>query len=86
MPRVLLSILRILPAELWVSLTGAAKPVGGVTKPEPGDLAFLKKLIEAGQLKTVIDRCYPLGRIDEAHQYAAAGHKKGHVVIRVATA
>jgi len=84
--RVLLSILRVLPVEVWLSLSGAAKPVGGVTKPAPGDLAFLKALIEDGQLKTVIDRCYPLERIEEAHQYAAAGHKKGHVVIRVATA
>jgi len=84
MSRVLISILRTVPVQLWLSLTGAAKPMGGVTKPEPGDLAFLKGLIEAGQLKTVIDRCYPLDQIEEAHLYAARGHKKGHVVIRVA--
>ena len=67
--------------QLWISLTGAAKVVSGVTRPAAGDLPFLKGLIEAGKLRTVIDRSYSLGEIAEAHRYAQGGHKKGHVVI-----
>jgi len=69
---------------LWISLTSNKKVLMGEAKATAEDMAFIKKLVEDGQFKPVIDRTYSLEQIAEAHTYAEKGHKKGNVAIVVA--
>jgi NADPH:quinone reductase-like Zn-dependent oxidoreductase len=65
------------PNGTFVSITKLS------TKQSLEELTYIKELIETGKLKAVIDRCYPLSQIVEAHRYVDAGHKMGNVVVEV---
>ena len=69
----------------WTALGGGkkAKFVTAGLMQNKGNLDALTALVEAGQLKPVIDRCYPLAQIADAYRYVDTGHKRGNVVIMV---
>ena len=65
---------------------GRLLSVGGSAQLRGDDLEALRALVEAGVLRSVIDRQYPLDRIADAHSYVEQGHKRGNVVVTIATA
>ena len=71
----------------WISLRSSKKVIPWAVRSVSeyqADFHFLKELVAAGQIKSVVDRRYPLEQIAEAHRYVDTGRKKGRVVITVA--
>ncbi|HRQ36877.1 MAG TPA: NAD(P)-dependent alcohol dehydrogenase [Chloroflexota bacterium] len=66
---------------LWTSIVGDKKVICALVGDSAADLVVIKEMAEAGQIKGLVDRCFPLEQATEAHRYVQAGHKRGNVVI-----
>jgi NADPH:quinone reductase-like Zn-dependent oxidoreductase len=77
--------LRNLVLVMWTSLIGGKRVRFSITSPMPTkkDVLFLKELVEAGQFRPVIDRCYPLEQVIEATKYVETEQKTGNVVVTI---
>lgn len=68
---------------LWLSVVGAKKVMCVVTSERQADLVTVRELVEAGTLRPVVDRVFPLAQAAQAHRYAESAARLGTVVISV---
>lgn len=74
------------PVQLLISAwIGRKKAKVHLTKPNDRDLDFLRGLVEEAKVRPVIEKCYPLDQIVEAHRHVESGHTRGKVVIEITT-
>ncbi len=69
--------------SIWTSLTSSKKLIISSSKQNKEDLNILKGLIDSGELRSIIDRSFPLDQVAEAHRFVESGLKKGNVIISV---
>jgi len=69
--------------DLWVKVSSKKTIVGGISIEKKEDLDFMRKIIEEGTFKPIIDRTFDLEDISKAHEYVEKGHKVGNVAITV---
>nr|WP_207957169.1 zinc-binding dehydrogenase [Rubrobacter tropicus] len=75
--------MQILLLGAWIRGTTGKKIRILAVQPSNEDVVFMKELIEAGKVTTVIDKTYPLSEVPEAFGYVGEGDARGKVVITV---
>ena len=75
--------LRPILRKFWTSMTSSKKMIPYLGKPNNEDVIFIRNLIDAGKVTSVIDRVYPLSEAAEAHRYIEKGHAQGKVILKM---
>jgi NADPH:quinone reductase-like Zn-dependent oxidoreductase len=65
------------------SIIGSKKAKIHLAKPNDSDLDLLRVLKEKEIIRPVIEKCFPLSEIVEAHRHVAGGRTKGKVVLKI---
>ncbi|MBL8134303.1 MAG: NAD(P)-dependent alcohol dehydrogenase [Anaerolineae bacterium] len=73
--------LKQLGQMIWTSWRGGKRVICALSSEKPADLTLIKELVEAGTLKVIIDRCYPLDQAAAAHRHAESGNRRGSIVL-----
>jgi NADPH:quinone reductase-like Zn-dependent oxidoreductase len=69
---------------LWTSVRGGKRVICALSSEKPEDLLYIKGLVEAGKIKSIIDKRYPMEDAAEAHRYIEKGSRTGSVTITIA--
>jgi len=67
----------------WMSEKSGRKMGLVSAKPDQQDLALMKELFEAGKVRSVVDRCYPLKEAVDAMRYLGKGHARGKIIVTI---
>jgi len=74
---------RILLYMLWTSVFGSKKARFAIPEITIDDLKFVDRLIQAEEVRPVIDRYFNLAQLADAHRYSETGHARGKIIVRV---
>jgi NADPH:quinone reductase-like Zn-dependent oxidoreductase len=83
--RGMIGLLARLTAAFVLSRFGSQKLIAFLARPNQEDLIIIQKLMEAGKVTPVVDRCYRLPEVPDAIRYVAEGHARGKVVISLSS-